>query len=118
MSSGPPETNHLVALQLHRDTGLPWLADFRDPWFGLHLHPAPTSWHRARHARLERTVLGEANTVVATTTWFGELLRARLPGPRPVRVIRNGYDPADFATAQLGPPAPSGSGCGSCTRAC
>jgi glycosyltransferase involved in cell wall biosynthesis len=108
MSSGPPETNHLVALQLHRDTGLPWLADFRDPWFGLHLHPAPTAWHRARHARWERTVLREANAVVATTTWLGDLLAARAPGAARVHVIRNGYDPADFATAPPAAAAPGG----------
>jgi hypothetical protein len=55
LSSGPPETNHLVGLALQRRYGLPWLADFRDPWFALHLHPAPTAWHRpARAARAHR----------------------------------------------------------------
>ncbi len=66
MSSGPPETNHVVGLALRRETGLPWLADFRDPWFGLHLFPAPTAWHRARHAKLEAAVLDQADCIVAT----------------------------------------------------
>jgi glycosyltransferase involved in cell wall biosynthesis len=97
MSSGPPETNHLVASTLRRESGTPWLADFRDPWFGLHLLPAPTAWHRARHAKLERRVLDEADCLVATTTWLRDLLRERSHGKRAIYVIRNGYDPADFA---------------------
>jgi glycosyltransferase involved in cell wall biosynthesis len=97
LSSGPPETNHLVALELHRTTGLPWLADFRDPWFGLHLQRPPTAWHRARHARLERAVLSRAAAVTATTTWLRDLLRERAPRPlERLHVIRNGFDPTDF----------------------
>ncbi len=108
MSSGPPETNHLVALRLHRESGLPWLADFRDPWFALHLHPAPTAWHRARHARLEARVLSEASCIVATTDWLRALLQSRAPAAERLHVIRNGYDPADFAAvpADSVPPVP------------
>jgi len=103
VTSGPPETNHLVGLTLQRETGLPWLADFRDPWFQLHLHPAPTSWHRARHARLESAVLAHADAVTATTSWLEELLRARAPRPlERLQVIRNGFDAEDFPA----PPPP------------
>lgn len=98
MSSGPPETNHIVAATLRGESDIPWLADFRDPWFGLHLYPAPTPWHRARHAALERRVLQGADCVVATTTWLRNLLRERAPGQREIYVIRNGYDPADFVS--------------------
>ncbi|MFX6461567.1 hypothetical protein ABTG33_18475, partial [Acinetobacter baumannii] len=31
-STSGPYTNHLVGLYLKRKTGLPWIADFRDPW--------------------------------------------------------------------------------------
>ncbi len=100
MSSGPPETNHLVAATLHRESGTPWLADFRDPWFALHLYPAPTAWHRARHRKMEAEVLREADCVVATTTWLRDLLRERAPGKREIYVIRNGYDPDDFVDVE------------------
>lgn len=104
LSSGPPETNHLVALALQRETGLPWLADFRDPWFGLHLRTPPTPWHRARHARLERDVLERADAVTATTTWLRDLLRARARRPLArLHVIRNGFDSADFASPSPSP---------------
>jgi glycosyltransferase involved in cell wall biosynthesis len=87
---------------------LPWLADFRDPWFGLHLVPAPTAWHRARHARLERAVLGRADGVVATTLWLRDLLRQRAPGElHRLHVIRNGFDRDDFAAADAAPRDPA-----------
>jgi len=31
-STAPPYTSHLVALKLHKHSGIPWVADFRDPW--------------------------------------------------------------------------------------
>jgi len=114
LSSSPPETNHLVALDLHRATGLPWMVDFRDPWFALHLHPAPTAWHRARHAALERRVLRAAAACTVTTTWLRDLVRERAGAGAGLlarlHVIRNGFDPADFgaagAVAPAAPPAP------------
>ena len=33
-SSSPPISGHLAAAALARQTGLPWIADFRDPWIG------------------------------------------------------------------------------------
>jgi len=96
LSSGPPDTNHLVALRLGPRMARPWVADFRDPWVGLHLLRPPTAWHRRRHAALERRVLARANGVVATTTWLQDLLRQRAPANVRVHLIRNGYDPEDF----------------------
>ena len=32
ISTGPPHSMHLIAMKLKEATGLPWIADFRDPW--------------------------------------------------------------------------------------
>ena len=32
ISTGPPHSTHLAGLALKKKTGLPWIADFRDPW--------------------------------------------------------------------------------------
>jgi glycosyltransferase involved in cell wall biosynthesis len=93
-STSPPETSHLVGRSLHRSSGLPWLADFRDPWMNLHLLAPPTPMHAALHRRLEASVCREA-VVTVTTDWHEELLRESYPGVR-VTKISNGYDAAEI----------------------
>jgi glycosyltransferase involved in cell wall biosynthesis len=92
-STGPPDTVHRVGQRLARESGLPWVADFRDLWYNLHLKPPPSNWHRRRHERAEAQVLHNANVVTVTEGWR-KLLEER--GGRPVTLIRNGFDPADF----------------------
>jgi hypothetical protein len=65
LSSSPPDSVHLAALAVHRRTGLPWVADFRDPWVGLHSQP-PSRWHRAPR-RPRARVLEGADVVLAAS---------------------------------------------------
>ncbi len=94
-STSPPETAHLVAGAVSRHTGLPWVADFRDPWMNLRLLPPPTPLHAAVHRRMERAVCRRAHVVV-TTRAVEEALRREHPGVRVTR-IPNGYDGEDAA---------------------
>ncbi|MGD8414509.1 MAG: hypothetical protein PVF33_09765, partial [Candidatus Latescibacterota bacterium] len=48
-STSPPESSHLAALSVQRRSGLPWVADFRDPWMNLYLFKPPTPLHAAIH---------------------------------------------------------------------
>ncbi len=90
-STSPPETSHLIALRIHDATGLPWVADFRDPWMNLYLLPPPTRLHAALHRRMEKRVCRRAHAVV-TTLWQESLLRERYPFLKSVTRIPNGYD--------------------------
>ncbi len=94
-STSPPETSHLIALGLHRSSGLPWLADFRDPWTNLYVLAPSTPLHARIHASLERNVCTAASVVV-TDRQHKNALEARFPGMRPPRIIPNGYDHAQF----------------------
>jgi glycosyltransferase involved in cell wall biosynthesis len=89
-TTSPPETAHLVGLAVQRRTGLPWLADFRDPWMNLHLLPPPTALHARLHRRWEARVCTTAH-VVTTTRWHEARVHECYPGARVVR-ISNGYD--------------------------
>ncbi len=94
-STSPPETSHLIGLRLHEETGLPWVADFRDPWMNLYLLPTPTPIHRRLHERLERRVCDQASIVV-TSPWHRDILTAKYPRLADVALIPNGYDPSDI----------------------
>ncbi len=93
-STSPPDSSHLAARRISRRFGLPWVADFRDPWIALHLRRPPTPLHASWHRRLERRAL-EADAVLVTTQWHGEMLRSRFPDSR-IELIPNGYDEEDF----------------------
>lgn len=88
-SSSVPVTAHLIARRLHRESGVPWVAEFRDPWADV--APSPFS---ARRDRLERGILREANAIVTVSeAWKDRFVEK---GARRAYVITNGFDPADL----------------------
>lgn len=101
VSTSGPATNHLVALDLTRATGLPWVADFRDPWVeNLHQHDLP-SMRRAREQRLEAAVIANADVISSVTRRFCDNFAARYPDAPPIALIYNGFDPADYQDLNL-----------------
>ena len=57
LSSSPRPSVHVVAATLSRLTGVPWLADYRDPWSTYQFRRYPTAAHRAAHRWLEAQAL-------------------------------------------------------------
>jgi len=95
-STFPVATAHLIALALHRVSGLPWIADFRDPM----LQPShPTSKRqRAIYGWIERQTIARCRFAVFTTHSALRSYRERFPGVDPAKfvVIENGYDEEEF----------------------
>ena len=105
VTTGPPHSTHLAGLWLSARLGLPWLADLRDPWTDIYYYrdlprTAPAA---ALDAFFERAVLRRAHARVAVGPGLADHYRAK--GGKPVHVIPNGFDPADFA-APAPPPDP------------
>lgn len=96
VTTAPPMSLHLVGLAFARATGVPWIADFRDPWTDRYdLQRLPRS--RAALAldrAMERAVLRRASRVVTVSPALARSLEARRG--KPVDVIPNGFDAADF----------------------
>lgn len=106
VSTGPPHSMHLIAKKVARATGIPWLADFRDPWTKMYNfkylgHSAPVA---ALHKRLEKSVIQEADAVVTVTNTIAAELQDLNPKRR-VEVITNGFDSADFPVMDVVPDA-------------
>ncbi|MBC7799752.1 MAG: oligosaccharide flippase family protein [Gemmatimonadaceae bacterium] len=94
MSTHPPIVTHLAALALHWRTGLPWIADFRDPHWGNPCRPS----YRAglMDPAVERLVVRHATAVIANTDAAAAVLAARYPDMvEKINTIWNGVDPAD-----------------------
>lgn len=91
VTSGPPDSAHLLGLALGRDRPA-WLADFRDGWrFEPLAPPWPTRAQRALDARLEAAVARGADAVLGATLPIAEDFAARL-GAR-ATWVPNGWDP-------------------------
>lgn len=96
VSTGPPQSMHLIGRKLAKETGLPWIADFRDPWTKIfyfkHLSMTPSTerWHH----RMERKVLDDATAVVAVSPLVQQEFQTMTQTP--VELITNGYDECDF----------------------
>ena len=109
-STAPPFTGHLIAYLVKKFTGLPWVADFRDPW-------ARAPWKadlmegtiRGRAAEvLEAKFVHAADRVILNTEWAANDF-AKFYGDAAAKkfvVIPNGFDPEDFSTLNF-PPKPS-----------
>jgi glycosyltransferase involved in cell wall biosynthesis len=86
-SSSFPITAHLVARAVHRRVGIPWVAEFRDPWSWRMLDSA--GYQRRRAQRLERSIVAEASAVVMSSlSWAAE--HSKMWG-RTVVTIPNGF---------------------------
>ena len=98
-STYPIATAHLIGLTLHRLTGLPWVADLRDPMVD-EANPSSPLVRRA-FQWIERKAVENCARVVCTTPGALRLYRARFPHVAPERfvLISNGYDEGNFAGA-------------------
>jgi glycosyltransferase involved in cell wall biosynthesis len=100
-SSGPPWTSHLVAAAIQGVTGLPWVADFRDPWVGNAYAPPLPRPHRFARAWLERRVVAGAEVSVFASAGVRGEYAERYPRLADRFVtIHNGYDLEDVAAAR------------------
>jgi len=102
-STSPPDSTQLAGLKISSRFGIPWLADFRDPWISLYLRAPVSSVHRSILEGMERRVAQGADTVAVATQWQRSELARKMPSCNVVR-IPNGYDEEDFAGESLVPP--------------
>jgi hypothetical protein len=96
ISSGPPHSTHLIAMDLKNKFQIPWVSDFRDPWTNIDFYKELklTNWADAKHKRLEKYVLTNSDLVLTV----GNQLKQELTelGASKVEVVENGYDTEDF----------------------
>ena len=104
-STYPVATAHLIGLALHRLTGVPWVADFRDPM--TEIDPL-TQQRFPTDARLwsvrrwvERQAIQHSQRAVFVTSAALQIHRERYPErAADMRLIGNGYDEENFAAAE------------------
>jgi glycosyltransferase involved in cell wall biosynthesis len=100
-ASGWPWSSFLIAAEVSRRTGRPYVLDYRDLW-----KPSGVEWDRPSllqkwlNPHLERKALRTASAVVSTTPSFVHVLE-KSGGKGKAICITNGFDPDDFAHAPV-----------------
>ena len=98
-STYPIATAHLIGYWLARLSGLPWIADFRDPMAHEGYPPDQRTWQS--FLKVEQRVFSRASLCVFATEGAARLYRNRYPDAASrIRVIENGYDEAAFVAAE------------------
>lgn len=105
-STFPIATAHLIGLVLHRLTGLPWIADFRDPMLQP-TYPSSTL-QRKLYGWIEAQAVARCHTAVFTTHSARDSYRQRFPlvPAAKFKVIENGYDEDGFSMDTVTAPTP------------
>ncbi len=106
LTTSGPYTSHLIAMKLKKEFGIPWVADFRDPWLGntiLQVQFRNTLiWPlrkllQSKIAGAERRILATADRTVVVSWRHKEQLFKLYDVPEDmVEVITNGYDESQF----------------------
>jgi hypothetical protein len=97
-STYPIATAHTIGAELAARSGLPWVADFRDP-MAQDGYPADPAKHAA-YCRIEEQVFARAQLATFTTPSALADYQARFPSSRTrMALLENGYDEASFGAA-------------------
>src|SRR5690606_20571980 len=100
-STSPPHSLQLASIRLARKSGIPWVADFRDPWTSIvyYQDEARMALAQKMDQKWERNVLTQADKVIT----ISHEVKKELDGighRQDTEVIYNGYDSADFITSE------------------
>jgi glycosyltransferase involved in cell wall biosynthesis len=104
-TSSSPYLAHFIGKALSRDYGIPWVADFRDPWTQRTYKRSAAPFQDSLDRRLEANVMESADAVIANTpTNKRAICRDFHVSADKVHVIPNGYDPEDFECLEANGP--------------
>jgi hypothetical protein len=97
-STSSPYTTHVVAWAIHRATGVPWVADFRDEWSNNEHSRDQLRIVRWLSRRTERAICRDAERVVVVGDYFD------IEGADSDRTVEipNGVDEADLPVVSSG----------------
>lgn len=97
-STSPNSEAHIVGLWLKMRTGLPWVADFRDPWAALNIIYQPGRIKETVDQICERAVVSGADHITAISRTLARTLDNNRGHRKKnnTTVIYNGYDADDF----------------------
>ena len=98
-SSSPPHSLQLAGMIIKKRTGIPWIADLRDPWSDIHFYA-----YSKRNAAtgfldtcLEKLVLQKTDHITAVSPGLADTFSQKISKPKNhFSVLYNSFDETDF----------------------
>ena len=102
-SSAPVWASHLVAKYAKKKSGLPWLADYRDPWAYNETVKRMPKWRQWIDLRLESSCIRRSDLIICNTDRIRDIFREAYPDlpPGKFAVLSNGFaepEPAEISS--------------------
>lgn len=97
ISSSSPIISHIVASELKKEFGIPWVAEYRDLWSLNHNYPLGPIMHRI-DKRLEKRTMRTCDAMVTVTDSLAGDLSRMFPEKK-ILSIPNGFDPNERLAA-------------------
>jgi glycosyltransferase involved in cell wall biosynthesis len=89
----PPFSAAYVGYRLAKDDGIPWIADYRDLWYGDVLREWVPGWRKRVELMMEKRFLKYARAVVTVSEQKTQFMRKLHPSiPARWETLTNGYD--------------------------
>lgn len=107
VTTSPPHSTQLIGLQLKKELGVKWIADFRDPWTDIYYYKDLLLRPKAKRkdADYEMQVLQNADLIISNCMSNKNLLSSKLKQniQSKFMVITNGFDEEDFQKEKVLP---------------
>lgn len=89
----PPFSSIFAGYELRKATGLPWLVDYRDLWYGDVLREWLPDWRKRLEFRMEKKLLQEADVVITVSEPKTDYMKRLHPHIKARwETLTNGYD--------------------------
>ena len=95
ITTGPPQSTHLIGERIKNNFNLPWIVDLRDPWttvFYNSLFPR-TENSKLKDKRMEDRIVKSADAITVVSEGLVSEFQSRNEN---ISLIYNGYDESDF----------------------
>ncbi len=97
LATAPPFSTFIIGYYLSKNTGKPFVVDFRDAWLEFPFMPYKGIFQKAFVRHWEKKIVGMARSIVVVDDNIKDSLLRRYPKiQKKICVIPNGYDPDDF----------------------
>jgi glycosyltransferase involved in cell wall biosynthesis len=100
-STSPEATDHVIARAIARESGLPWVMDFRDPWTTSLYAVKRPDWARRKEEALELSCLKESSAISVVQDRYRDEYLNKYASLKTesgkFHILPNGFDQNDFS---------------------